>query len=232
MKGVDLAKFSGEDKTNYEPWKAAFMAMVDMQNIPVGEKMLRLQSSLAGKALTLVNDLGYSSAAYERAKSKLENRYGGERRQQIKQLTTLRNWPKVPSHNLQDLEEFQALLERILITINNCGSLQDQSLNLSAKEKLTERDVQAFYAPEDCFESLVDWVELRVQVMEEAREETAGFGKKNEERVTRIVMKNRVSEDSTHDFQPDIVLLADANKTIHHGFVMLSRDSLYRRERN
>jgi hypothetical protein len=162
LKGVDLPKFSGEDKTNYELWKASFMAMVDVQNIPVGEKMLRLQSSLAGKALTLVKDLGYSSAAYERAKSKLEKRYGGERRQQIKQLTTLRNWPKVRSHNLQDLEEFQALLERILITINNCGSLQDQSLNLSAKEKLTERDVQAYkywlidYAREDCFESLVD----------------------------------------------------------------------------
>jgi hypothetical protein len=48
------------------------MAMVDVQNIPVGEKMLRLQSSLAGKALTLVKDFGYSSAVYERAKSKLE----------------------------------------------------------------------------------------------------------------------------------------------------------------
>ncbi|CAB3979755.1 E3 ubiquitin- ligase DZIP3 [Paramuricea clavata] len=63
-----------------------------------------------------------------------------------------------------------------------------QSLNLSAKEKLTERDVQAYkywlidYAREDCFESLVDWVELRVQVIGEAREETEGFGKKNEER--------------------------------------------------
>ena len=93
------------------------MAVVDVQNISVGEKMLRLQSSLAGKALTLVKDLGYSSAAYERAKLKLEKRYGGERRQQIKQLTTLRNLPKVRSHNLQDLEEFQALQERILIII-------------------------------------------------------------------------------------------------------------------
>ncbi len=34
------------------------------------------------------------------------------------------------------------LLDRI--TINDCGSLQDQSLNLSAKEKLTEKDVQAY----------------------------------------------------------------------------------------
>jgi hypothetical protein len=50
--------------------------------------------------------------------------------------------------------------------------------------------------------------------------------------VTRIVMKDRVSEDSTHDFQPDIVLLAHTNKTFHHGFVILSSGSLYRREWN
>ena len=71
------------------------MAIVDANNIPVGEKMLRLQSSLSEKALTLVKDLGYSSAAYERAKLKLEKRYRGERRQQITHLTTLCNWPKV-----------------------------------------------------------------------------------------------------------------------------------------
>lgn len=87
LKGVELRQFSGEDKNNYEPWKGAFLAMVDAQNILVGEKMLRLQSSLSGGALTLVKDLkGYSSAAYERAKSKLEKMYGGERRQQISTL--------------------------------------------------------------------------------------------------------------------------------------------------
>ncbi len=58
LKGVDLPKFSGEDKAGYEAWKAAFMSMVDTQNIPVSEKMLRLQSSLSGKALTLIKDLG------------------------------------------------------------------------------------------------------------------------------------------------------------------------------
>jgi hypothetical protein len=63
LKGVDLPKFSGEDKTSYEHWKAAFMAMVNAHNIPVGEKMLRLQSSLSGKALAWVKDLRYSSTA-------------------------------------------------------------------------------------------------------------------------------------------------------------------------
>ena len=33
------------------------MSVVDGMDIPVGEKVLRLQSSLTGKALTLVKDL-------------------------------------------------------------------------------------------------------------------------------------------------------------------------------
>ncbi len=124
--------------------------------------------------------MGYSETAYERAKSKLERKYGGERRLQIKHLTTLRNWPKVRSRNLQEMEEFQALLERILITVNDGNSLQGESLNLSAKEKLSEQDIQAYkfwlmdHSRNDCFESLVDWVELKVEVMEEAKEETQG----------------------------------------------------------
>ena len=48
-------KFSGEDKADYEPRRAAFMSIFDGMDIPVGEKVLRLQSSLTGKALWLTN---------------------------------------------------------------------------------------------------------------------------------------------------------------------------------
>ena len=176
------------------------MMMVDSQNISVGEKMLRLQGRLTGKALTLVKDLGYSGAAYERAKSKLEKRYGGERRLQITHLTTLHNWPKVRSRNLQDLEQFQALLEEILVAMDDSAPGQEQSLKLSAKEKLSEYDIQTYkywlmdHARDDSFGSLVDWVELCVQVMEEAREETEGISKKSEdrERKTRDGKRFRV----------------------------------------
>lgn len=101
LKRVDLPKFSGEDKAHYEPWRAAFMPIVDGLDIPVGEKVLRLQSSLTGKDLTLVKDLGFSINAYERAKEKLEKKYGGERRLQIKHLTALRGWQKVRPRNLE-----------------------------------------------------------------------------------------------------------------------------------
>jgi hypothetical protein len=51
LKGVELPTFCGDDKTQYESWKAAYMLVVDGANISVNEKILRLQSCLAGKAL-------------------------------------------------------------------------------------------------------------------------------------------------------------------------------------
>ena len=96
LKGVDLPTFDGEDKTAYEQWKAAaFMSAVDQTNMPVNEKMLRLQSSLRGSALKLVKDLGFTINAYNRAKEKLEKKYGGQRRLQITTLTVLKNWKKL-----------------------------------------------------------------------------------------------------------------------------------------
>ena len=145
--------------------------------------MLRLISSLSGKALTLVKDLGYTESAYEKAKEKLEKKYGGQRRLQIKHLTTLRNWKKVQPRNLEDVEEFQAVLERVSLSTKDGGSFQSESLNLTAKEKLPEEDVQTYkhwlldHLREDNFESLIEWIEIRVQVMEEAKEETYRLGK-------------------------------------------------------
>jgi hypothetical protein len=55
---VDLPIFSGEEKSDYESWKAALLSVVDRRDIPVGEKMLRLQGCSSDKALTMVKDLG------------------------------------------------------------------------------------------------------------------------------------------------------------------------------
>lgn len=71
------------------------------------------------------------------------------------------------------MEEFQAILERVMVARLDCGpgqELQGQSLSLTAKEKLSEEDVQAYkhwicdYSLEDNFASLVEWVEPRVQI--------------------------------------------------------------------
>jgi hypothetical protein len=50
-------------------------------------------------------------------------------------------------------------------------------LNLTAKEKLSEDDIQSYkywlteHDKEDCSEALVEWVEMKVQIMDEAKEE-------------------------------------------------------------
>ena len=54
LKSVDLPKCTGENKADYEPWRTAFMSIVDVINIRVEEKVLLLQSSLTGKAMALV----------------------------------------------------------------------------------------------------------------------------------------------------------------------------------
>ena len=192
LKGVELRVFDGEDKCDYEQWKAAFMSAVNSTDIAVNEKMLRLQNSLKGRALELVKDLGFSVHAYERAKEKLEKKYGGARRLRIKTLTALKNWKRVQSKNLNELEEFLNVLDRTLIVLkdtgNKPGDLFDQSLNLISKEKLPEEEIQRYkawlieHSKEDTFEMLVQWLELRVQIMEEAKEETKGLGTFKSER--------------------------------------------------
>ena len=191
LKGVDLPNFSGENKTDYESWKAAFMSLVDKADIPVSEKMLRLQNSLSGKAQIMVKGLGYSLNAYERAKSKLEKKYGGDRRLMIKHLTALREFQKIKSRNLEDMENFLVILERVMIALRDSGpgkELTGQNLNLTAKEKLSQQDVQAYkywlieHYREDIFEDLVEWVELRVQIMEEALEDTSGLANKPDDK--------------------------------------------------
>ena len=85
--------------------------------------------------------------------------------------------------NLEDLEEFLSILDKILVAIQDNVELKSQHLNLTAKEKLTEDDVQSYkywlfeHDREDCFENLVDWVEMKVHIMDEAKEEAGGDSK-------------------------------------------------------
>ena len=77
------------------------------------------------------------------------------------------------------------------------GELNGQSLNLTAKEKLSEEDVQTYKywcferQEEDNLESLIRWLEMRVQIMDEAREETGEYGnrKTNRPEVQRCFNK-------------------------------------------
>ena len=145
--------------------------------------MLRLQSCLVGKVLKIVKDLGYSDNAYKRATEKLDKKFGGERRLAINLLTSLRTWPKLRRRNLEDMDDFLTVLEKILVTVQDNTELKSQHLNLTAKEKLSEDDIQSYkhwlceHSKEDCFETLVEWIEMKVQIMDEAKAEASGDSK-------------------------------------------------------
>ena len=191
LKGVQLPTFSGENKAEFEAWNAAFTAVVDNTNMPVKEKMLRLQNCLRGKALEIVRDLGYSSHAYEKAKEKLERKYGGKRRQTLSHLATLRGLSKVRCHNLEDMEQLLAVIDRKLVALqdgDDNGELRGQHLGLTVKEKLPEEYVRKYkywlheQRNGDSFEKLVEWIDTMVQIMDEAREETGEFDKRRNAR--------------------------------------------------
>ena len=108
----------------------------------------RLQNSIGGKALKPVKDLGYTISRFKRAKKKLDKKYGGDRRVQIKYLASLRAWPKIRHRNFEDFEGFLTVLDRVLVNTKDRGLVRgqvtDQNLNLTAKEKLPESDVQEY----------------------------------------------------------------------------------------
>lgn len=73
---------------------------------------------------------------------------------------------------------------------------------MTAIEKLPEEDIQAFkywlyeHHEEDTFETLVEWMGMRVQTTDEAKEETTAFaGRRNDERD-----KRRNDERTTRGF--------------------------------
>jgi hypothetical protein len=183
---------------------------VDEAAISTKEKMLRLQNSLTGKALRMVKDLGFTVNAYERAKEKLEKKYGGEIRLQISNLTTLRGWSKLRPNNLEDMEEFLALLDRVLVSLRDSGrgaETNGQNLNLTAKDKLSAKDVEAYKywlferSERDTFENLVSWLEMNImdETKDERRDDKSddkvekkrrdrGFGTKNKRRPRGCVV--------------------------------------------
>ena len=139
----------------------------------------------------------------------------------------LRSWPKLRPQNLEDLEGVVSVLDRVLIAIQDSGSggeLRDQNLSLTAKEKLPEEDIQAYKfwrvqnSEEDTFESLIQWLENKIQIMDEAKAEAGQIsrrknlkpsGKQDGKRDTPEVTARQVNRKS--------VLLKAVIKIIHHG---------------
>ena len=80
LKRVQITVFS-DDKRAYHSWEVAFLECINSAPTTGEYKLLQLRQYLSGEALTMIDNLGHSGAAYEAAKERLERKFGGMRRQ-------------------------------------------------------------------------------------------------------------------------------------------------------
>ena len=124
LQPVQIPIFSG-DKRSYPSWKAAFMACVDSAPITQEYKMLQLRQYVSEEALIAIENLGYSPAAYEAAKDRLERKYGGKRRQKVGFMEDLEKFQPILPGNAEELERFADLLDITTINLRELGEHQD-----------------------------------------------------------------------------------------------------------
>ena len=72
------------------------------------------------------------------------------------------------------------MLDRILVSLRDGGievEMGGEHLNLTAKEKLAEKDIQAYKYwlfernVDDTFANLIEWLEMKVQILDETMDE-------------------------------------------------------------
>lgn len=107
------------------------------------------------------------------------------------------------------------------------GKITDQNLNITAEEKPSESDVQEYKmwlyerGKEDMFEALVQWVEIRMQIMEEAKEKSdAEIASRRTDGRLEDRYKNRQTQVYTSQTRSQKSSLLLAKKTIHLGNVV------------
>ena len=116
LKRESIPIFDG-NKKNYNNWKAAFMTFSDKTPATVEYKLLQLRQYLSGEALKAIENLGYSAAAYQFAKERLEKKFGGQQRQMAIYLEELENLRPVRFGNSSDLEQFADVLDITIINL-------------------------------------------------------------------------------------------------------------------
>jgi hypothetical protein len=68
---------------------------------------------LKGEALEAIQDLGHTAIAYEKAKERMERKYGGKRRLISKFLDEMAEFPTIRSENSSIVKKFADLLMKL-----------------------------------------------------------------------------------------------------------------------
>ena len=120
LRKPELTTFTGE-KELYHDWRAQFDIFVDQTNVPAKVKMMMLKNSVSGKALKIIERLGYTPVQYKAALEKLEQKFGGEKRLLQRQLDNILQHPELSEDNLKQLEIFSDHLSDIVAKLEDHG---------------------------------------------------------------------------------------------------------------
>lgn len=189
LERIRIPIFSG-NKMEFQQWFAAFSICVDKTSLAPQFKMLRLEGCLRGEAAETIKGLGYLQTAYDAALSRLQRKYGGDRRKVQAQIEELRKMRPVNEGDPESMDKFADALERTIVV------LKDNSLNADlgggtlygiVVEKLPENLLKEYYhwvkeqGKNETMVTLNEWVAVEVDLQTQASEVKHGFTRKYED---------------------------------------------------
>ena len=180
---VSIPVFSGDKRSNGS-WKAAFVACVDKVPATAEYKLLHLNKYLSGEALAAVKSLGHSAEAYEAAKSRLDRKFGGQRRKNNLHLEELDQFRPIRPGNAKDLDRLADLLDVIVINLKEAGrkeELGNGSLYMKIQKKMTSTMLANYnrwvfeQKKVECVETLREWIIQEAEFQTVAAETLCGL---------------------------------------------------------
>ena len=168
----------------------------------------------------MVKGLGYSDHAYEAAKARLDQKYGGNRPQVQAYIDELRKMRPINADNPRELERFTDIVERTVVFLKEnkkFADLEVGTLCAIVLEKLPQALLSQYYQWIKEKESMESLEELRHWVAEEAkRQKLSMICPANEERAQPSLISGPQKRNV-------IVPVNCATKNIQFGNVMCSR---------
>ena len=183
LERVSLPVFKG-NKAQYPGWWAAFDQCIDKAPVTAEYKLLQLKQCLEGEPLEIVEMYGHSAEAYSLAKRKLEQKYGGKRRQMAIYLDRIAKFETLRDKDSKQFDRFADLLD---ITVANLieqkyfSELEDGIFYTTLKMKLTEDMLVQYFrwvkdkSKKESVHSLREWVILEAEYRVCATEIVHGF---------------------------------------------------------
>lgn len=184
LKKVKIPEYNG-DKSTYATWKAAFSVCVDEQPLSPQLKLLQLRQCLTGAALKCIESYGYSAAAYSAAMRRLEQKFGGERRQTAVHTEALSRLPVIREDRAaKELEKFADLLQIAVIHLDDAGCVQELEAGAFYQQllrKLPQSMLARYYRQTkehgftESVRTLLDWVVAESDYLARADETANGI---------------------------------------------------------